>query len=213
MADKYAPALFLEVLAFWFVLRWFLFRRAILLVGWLLVLMMLVGALSTLGEHSYLWTACFAGAGLLAWLLLRRWRGLPTLRRPSIRLAPSLAWRGTSGLELAALCERRLGLPVDVAAPATLAGRARSRCVLALGGDGLWVLEDESGPRHPQIGRVLACWDRTELIAHVQHSRRGEDIELSWPRHGALVHGRMASGEPAELMAGHLVADELTRPS
>lgn len=35
-AGRYAPALFLEVLAFWLVLRWFLFRRAILLVGWLL---------------------------------------------------------------------------------------------------------------------------------------------------------------------------------
>ena len=210
MADGHAPALFLEVLAFWFVLRWFLFRRAILLVGWLLVLMMLVGTLSSLDEHSYVWAACFTGAALLAWRLLRRWRGLPTLPRPDVRLSSSHAWRSKSGAELAAMCERRIGLRVDAAAPATLAGRERSRCVLALAADGLWVLEDESRPRHPEIGRVLACWDRTGLVAHVQHSRHGEDLELSWPRNGVLVRGAMPSGGPAGLMAGQLAADELT---
>ena len=69
MADRYAPALFLEVLAFWFVLKWLLVERLILLVGRLLVLMMVVGALTALAEHHYLWAASSAGAGLLPWRL------------------------------------------------------------------------------------------------------------------------------------------------
>jgi hypothetical protein len=211
MAGRYALALFLEVLAFWFVLRWFLFRRAVVLIGRLLVLMMVVGALSTLGEHSYLWAACFVGAALLAWLLLRRWRGCPTPRRPSVRLPMSLVWRGTRATELAALCERRIGLSVDAAAPASIAGRAPARCLLALAGDGVWVLEDESGIRCPGIGRVVACWDRNGLVAHLEHHRRAERFELSWPWRGALVRGVMPCGAPADQLAGQLVADELAR--
>ena len=42
MADRYAPALFLEVLAFWFVLRWLLVGRAILFVGRMLVLLFIL---------------------------------------------------------------------------------------------------------------------------------------------------------------------------
>ncbi len=75
MADRYAPALLLEILAFWFVLRWLLIGRAILFVGRALVLMMVVGVLGTLDERRYLWAACFAGSAVLAWVLLRRWRG------------------------------------------------------------------------------------------------------------------------------------------
>jgi excisionase family DNA binding protein len=58
---------------------------------------------------------------------------------------------------------------------------------------------------------VLASWDRTTLVSHVEHSRRGERFELSWPRQGALVRGVMPSGEAADLLAGHLVADQLPR--
>lgn len=61
MADGYAPALFLEVLAFWLLLRWLLTARLILFFGRILVLMMLVGVLGTLDERRYVWTACFAG--------------------------------------------------------------------------------------------------------------------------------------------------------
>lgn len=117
--------------------------------------MMLVGALRTINERSYVWAACFTGAALLAWTLLRRWRGPPISPRLGFRPPMSRAWRGGSGVELAPLCERRIGLPVDAAAPATLAGRERSRYVLALAGDGLWVLEDEARPRHPEIGWAI----------------------------------------------------------
>jgi len=213
MADKYAPALFLEVLAFWFVLRWLLLGRLILLVGRLLVVMMIVGALGTVDEHDYVWAASFLGAGLLAWLLLRRWRGLPTVGRSRPRLPTWLAWHDKSADALATLCERRIGLHVDAAAPATISSSPDPRCVLALAGDGLWVLEDESRFRRPDIGRVRACWDRMALVAHVQHSRRGEDLELSWPRHGVLVRATMPSGGPADLMAGQLAVDELAKRS
>lgn len=145
VAAKYAPALFLEVLAFWFVLRWLLLGRLILLVGRVLVLMMVVGALTALAEHHHVWAASFAGAALLAWQLLRGWRGLPAVSRHRVRVPALLAWRGKSPTELAVLCEQRLGLQVDAAAPASLTDDRRSRFVPALAGDGVWVLEDESG--------------------------------------------------------------------
>lgn len=210
MADRYAPALFLEVLAFWFVLRWLLLGRLILFFGRVLVLVMVVGALGTVGEHYYVWAACFAGSALLAWTLLRRWRGLPTVRRLRFRLPAARAWRGRSPDEIATLCERRIGLHVDGAAPAIVAADPPARCVLALAGDGVWVLDDESRFRRPQIGRVVACWDRAGVVAHVEGSRRGERFELSWPRRGALVRGVMPAGPAADLLAGQLVADEIT---
>jgi hypothetical protein len=73
---------FLEVLAFWFVLRWLLVGRLVLLFGRLLVLMMVVGAIGTLGEAHYVWAACFAGAALYGWMLLRRWIAGATTRAP-----------------------------------------------------------------------------------------------------------------------------------
>ena len=211
MADGYAPALFLEVLAFWFILSWLLLARLVLFLGRCLVLLMLVGALGSLDDHRFIWTACFAGSAVLAWLLLRRWRAGPTVRTPRFRLPGSLAWHGRSADEVATLCERRIGLQVDAAAPATLAAQAPARCVLALAGDGVWVLKDESRVSHPRIGRVLACWDRRGLVAHLKHSRRAERFEFSWPRYGALVRGVMRSGPPAEQFVGHLLADELVR--
>lgn len=211
MADGYAPSLFLEVLAFWFILRWLLLPRLVLFLGRALILMLVVGLLGTLDEHRFVWAACFAGSAVLAWLLLRRWRRSPTLRRPTFPHPNSLAWRGRSTDEMAILCEQRIGLRVDAAAPATLAAPAREHCMLALADDGVWVLEDESRLGHPRLGRVTACWDRTGLVAHVEHSRRGERFELSWPRAGALVRGVMPTGSPADQLAGQFVADELAR--
>ena len=193
-------------------LRWLLIGRVILLLGRLLVLMMVVGALSTVAEHHYAWTASFAGAGLLAWMLLRRWRGFPAVARhrvPRFRFPSLRAWQGKSATEVSSLCERRLGLPVDAAAPATLSGARRSRLVLALAGDGVWVLEDDSSLSHARIGRVLACWDRASLVSHIEHSDHRERFELSWPRHGALIQGTMPSGDAADLFAGYLATDEL----
>jgi hypothetical protein len=212
MADRYAPALFLEVLAFWFVLRWLLVGRAVLFLGRVLVLMMIVGALAMLDEPKLIWAKCFGGAALLAWALLRRWRG-QGFRRPKLRLTSVSAWRGRSAAEVAALCERRIGLQVDAAVPATIAANPPSRCVLALAGDGVWVLEDESRVRLTQVGRVLTCWDRASLVAHVEHSHRGERLELSWPGNGAFVRGVMPSGAAADLFAGQLAADELAKSS
>ena len=82
--------------------------------------MMIVGAPSTLDEHDNVWAALFLGAALLAWLLLRRWRGLPTIGQFRLRLPRRLAWHDKSADEIARLCERRIGLQVDAAAPATI---------------------------------------------------------------------------------------------
>lgn len=210
MADRYAPALFLEVLAFWFVLRWLLRGRAILFFRRVLVLMMVVGAVAMLGEHDYLWAACFAASALLALGLLRRWRSLPR-RRLRFRMLAFRPWQHTSPSDVATLCEQRVGLHVDAAAPAIVSSTPLTHCVLALAGDGVWVLEDESRPRRAQIGRVIACWDRTGMVAHVEGSRRGERFELSWPRQSALVRGVMPSGPCADLLAGQLIADEFAR--
>src|SRR5579859_4809486 len=172
MANRYAPALFLEVLAFWFVLRWLLVARLVLFFGRILLLMMLVGVLGSLDEHRFAWAASFAGSALLAWWLLRRWRNHGIRRRWTMRWPRAFAWRGWSGDAISVLCERRLGIKVDAAAPATVVAEPPAQCILALAGDGVWVLEDESGLRHPQVGRVLACWDRDGLVAHVEHSPR-----------------------------------------
>ena len=182
MADGYAPALFLEVLAFWFILRWLLTARMVLFVGRLLVLMMFVGARGTIDEHRFVWAGGFAGSALVAWLLLGRWRGRVVRGRRSLRLPTSVVWRGQSADEVTALCERRIGLKVDAAAPASVTTTPPAHCVLALAGDGLWVLEDEPRLGRAAIGRVIACWDRTSLVAHVRHCRRGERFELSRPK-------------------------------
>jgi hypothetical protein len=177
MADGYAPALFLEVLAFWFILRWLLIARLVLLLGRVLVLLMLVGLLGTVGEQRFVWAGCFAGSALLAWVLLRRSREGPIIRRGTWPPSTFFAWRRRSADDVATLCERRIGLKVDAAAPATVRARLPVTCVVALAGDGVWVLEDESRVRHPRIGRVLACWDRGSLVAHVEHA--GEESASS----------------------------------
>lgn len=209
MADRYAPAVFLDVLVFWFVLRWFLPWRLILRLGRGLVLLMVVGAIAMAGEGRILWSICFAGSAALAWALLRRWHGRPVLQPFTGGASRKIAWRGKSAGHLAALCERRIGELVQAAAPATVAGTPPSHCVLALAANGLWVLEDESRWLQPRVGRVLACWDRAGLVPHIEHTRRAERFELSWPRHGALVRGAMAPGEATDRVVGYLVADEL----
>jgi hypothetical protein len=198
MADGYAPALFLEVLAFWLILRCLLIARLVLFLGRAVVLLMVLGLLETLDGLRLVWAACFAGSAAL----------LPVLRRPSFRQPGALAWRSKSADEVAALCERLIGVQVDAATPAVLFARAPERCVLALAGDGVRVLEDESRMGRPRIGRVTACWDRASLVAHVEHSRRRARFEPSWPRQGALVRGVMRSGTASERFVGHLVADE-----
>jgi hypothetical protein len=71
------------------------------------------------------------------------------------------------------------------------------------------VLEDESSLSRARIGRVLACGDRASLVSHIEHSRRRERFEFSWPQRGALVRGVMPSGDAADLFAGYLAVDEL----
>ena len=146
--------------------------------------------------------------GLLAWALLSRWKRRQVVGARLRRVRRRPLWHPTTDSELGALCERRIGQQVDAAALATVSGEP-SRYVLALAGSEVWVLEDEARIRRPAIGRVVACWDRAGLVAHMEHCRRGERFEFSWPRHNVLIRGVMASGPPANLLIGHLVADEL----
>ena len=209
MPSRFAPALPLDVLVFWLMLRWLLPRPAVMVAGRLLVVMMFVGLLSSLHGGGFV-TACFfaASAALAGWLELRfeRPRRRPFSLPRALRLR---AWRDTSPAAVAALCERRIGLQVDAACPASITADPPRPCVVALAGDGFWVLEDESGPTRARVGRVLACWARRGLVTHVEHSRRGDRLELSWPEHGVLVRAVLPSGAAADLFAGHLVADEL----
>src|SRR5947209_13374003 len=160
MPDKYAPALLLDVFAFWFVLRWLLPRGLLLLLARLLILMMVVGTLGTLAQHHFVWAAFFAAAGWLAWSLLRRWRASARLSRGHTgRLRARLSWRGVTPSTIATLCEKRIGTRVDAAAPATLSGSPSASVVLALADDAVWVLGDGSSPTRPRVGRVMACWE------------------------------------------------------
>jgi hypothetical protein len=164
MAERYAPALFLEVLAFWFVLRWFLAARLVLFFGRALVLLMLVGVLGTLDQRRFVWAACFAGLALLAWLLVRPWRARPTRRRLSLPILSSLVWRGKSADEVAMLCERRIGLKVGAATPATVTaaplsadpppGPVRRGGLEAIGADRDQpaIVRGHAGQRHPPPG-------------------------------------------------------------
>jgi hypothetical protein len=114
-------------------------------------------------------------------------------------------------IELAVLCERRVGMHVDAAVPATILSGPEPHCVLALAGEGLWTLADESRLVRPNVGCVIACWARRGLVAHVEHARRWERLELSWPTHGALVRGVTASGATADVFVGQLIAGEVGR--
>jgi hypothetical protein len=174
--------------------------------------MMAIGTLGTLDQHHYVWALFFAISAVLAWTLLRRWRMLDRrTRRPTIRRLGRFAWRRITPTALAALCEQRIGVRVDAAAPVTLPGQPPVSTVIALAGDALWVLDDESSPTRPRIGRALARWARRGVVAHVESSRRGEMVELSWPTHGAFVRGLIKPGPLADAFAGQLLADELAR--
>jgi hypothetical protein len=76
MPDKYTPALLIEVLAFWFVLRWLLLGRWILFVGRALVLMMVVEVL----ERS---TSTDTLGGVLRRLRRAGMGAAPPLARPT----------------------------------------------------------------------------------------------------------------------------------
>lgn len=208
MPSRFAPALVLEVLAFWFILRRVLSTAAVTLVGRALIVVMLVGVLASVGDGDYVASFFFAASGALAWALLRRsqQRGR---RSPGRRLRKRGVWRRVAPPELAIICERRIGVQVEAAVPATIATDPPASCVIALAGDGIWVLEDESDLRRAQVGRVLACWGREGLVAHVEHHRRGERLELSWPARRAFVRAVVPSGPAGELFSGHLLADEL----
>jgi hypothetical protein len=208
MPDRYAPALLLDVLAFWFVLRWVLSAAMLLLFARVLLAMLAVGLLVSLGQHHYVWAVSFAAAAALAWTLMRWQRARPPAQPRRPHLSPGQAWRRITPDAIDVLCERRIGDRVDAAAPVTISDQP---CVLALAGHALWVLEDSSSSRHPDVGRVLARWSRDELVSHVEPSGRGQLLELSWPSHGALVRGLMPAGAPADAFAGQLVADEFAR--
>jgi hypothetical protein len=211
--DRYAPALPLYLLALWFVARWVLPRVALFLLGRALICAMSLGVLATLADHRYAWAGWLSASAALAWLLLRRSSepGNPAERRWRGRPA-SLAWRRSSPEDVITLCERRIGLRVDAAVPATIAANPQ-HCILALAGDGVWVLEDESRMAHPQVGRVLTCWSRRDLVAHLEPSGGERLLELSWPAHAALVRGVVAPPSIADAFACQLLADEFARRS
>jgi hypothetical protein len=212
MPDRYAPALLLDVFAFWFVLRWLLPDGLLLLFGRLLILMMAVGALGTVAQHHYVWAAFFAAAAWLSWSLLRRWRKPLALRRPHARRLPArLLWRGVTPSSIASLCEQRIGTRVDAAAPATLSGSPSASVVLALADDAVWVLGDESSPTCPRVGRVMACWARRGLVSHSRPSHRGQTLELSWPKNAALVRGVIPVRPLGDVFTGYLLADEFAQ--
>jgi hypothetical protein len=102
-------------------------------------------------------------------------------------------------------------LRVDAAVPASIAGDSERNRLLALAGDGLWVLDYESRLGRRRVGAVIACWARRGLIAHLEHTARGNWLELSWPRNCAFVRAATPHGQLTDRFVGHLIADELSQ--
>jgi hypothetical protein len=194
------------------VLRWLLTARAILLVGCLLVAMMVAGALEALAQHDYVWAAFCVGSAALGWALLRRWRHPSARRRSRWPHSPSSrARRSVDPIGLAVLCERRVGMRVDAAVPATILSGPEPHCVLALAGERLWILADESRLVRPNVGCVIACWARRGLVAHVEHARRWERLELSCPSTAPWSAASRRRAQTADVFVGQLIAGEVGR--
>ena len=85
----------------------------------------------------------------------------------------------------------------------------RRHVVLALTEERVWIL-DHAWPG--TIGGVIADFDRGGTLLHTRRSpfARRHAIELSWPDSHGFVAGTIPASEAADLLIGHLAADELT---
>ena len=64
-----------------------------------------------------------------------------------------------------------------------------------------------AGSAERGVAATLAQWARGELVSHIDPGRRRQQLELSWPRHGALVRAVIPTGPLADAFGGQLAAD------
>ena len=123
-----------------------------------------------------------------------------------------------AGLQLTARVQRRLRERVLTAVVLTLTRGAladaltlgpRQNVVLALTEERVWIL-DHAWPG--TVGGVIADFDRSGTLLHTRRRSlaRHHAIELSWPDSHGFVAGTIPASEAADLLIGHLAADELT---
>ena len=120
--------------------------------------------------------------------------------------------------QLTARVQRRLHDPALTAVVLTLNRGAfadaltlgpRRHVVLALTEERVWIL-DHAWPG--TVGGVIADFDRGATLLHTRRRplARHHTIELSWPDSHGFVAGTIPASEAADLLIGHLAADELT---
>jgi hypothetical protein len=212
MPGKCAPGLFLDVHAFWFVLRWLLRGRGCFSVR------------APAHPHRAHQNARHTGRASLRVVGVLRRRGLALMVTPSPlahprtgqrdaylptgrppRVAPRYSVLHRDALR-AAHRRPRLRRGPDHALGVTVYS-----VVLALADDAVWVPRDDSSTTCPPVGRMMACWARRGLVSHAEPSRRGQKLELSWPQTGALARGVIGGRPHGDVFAAHLLADELAR--
>ena len=121
-------------------------------------------------------------------------------------------------LQLTARVQRRLHEQVLTAVLLTLTRGAfadaltlgpRQHVVLALTDERVWIL-DHAWPG--AVGGVIADFARAGTLLHARRSplARRHTIELSWPDSHGFVAGTIPASDTADLLIGHLAADELT---
>jgi hypothetical protein len=123
-----------------------------------------------------------------------------------------------AGHQLTARVQRRLHERVLTAVVLTLTRGVfadaltlgpRRHVVVALTEERVWIL-DHAWPG--TVGGVIADFDRRGTLLHTRRRplARRHAIELSWPDSHGFVAGTIPASEPADLLIGHLAADELT---
>ena len=85
----------------------------------------------------------------------------------------------------------------------------RRHVVLALTEERVWILDHAW---LSTVGGVIADFDRSGTLLHTRRSPLASRhaIELSWPDSHGFVAGTIPASEAADLLIGHLAADELT---
>ena len=123
-----------------------------------------------------------------------------------------------AGYQLTARVQRRLHDRVLTAVVLTLTRGVfadaltlgpRRHVVVALTEERVWILEHAWAGT---VGGVIADFDRAGTLLHTRRRplARRHGIELSWPDSHRFVAGTIPASEPADLLIGHLAADELT---
>ena len=208
------------------VVGWYLIAPAAVLPGWrralmrvfcwtlvLLAMLSIASGLSRARLEQTVWGSAWLVAATLGFRLARAPGTNPCGPTVLSRVWSACAARARSCRdphELIALCERRVGKPVDAAARIRVKTPSGARTyVLALAAGYLWWIELDAW--QARLGRILAYRSMNGLALHTEQQRPGRHVvELSWPLCGELFGGTL-SGPGADWLVGHLAAEQFAR--